>query len=146
MCFGFWFLLLSQCIFVCIFFIEFCHYPVCRCCFYYSLSPRIKAPKFSTPLHNSSFSSSNNIRFCTCLGSFFLNCMLVQLFLQGFQSMSVLFYLYKRIGCVSVRPVSYWLELRVMGIPQGNGYHSVSGLFVRKTGSLSVMGKLLGGL
>ncbi len=27
-----------------------------------------------------------------------------------------------------------------------DGYHSVSGLFVRKTGSLSAMGKLLGGL
>jgi hypothetical protein len=64
--------------------------------------------------------------------------------------------IYKRIGffavqnrcvCLSVRPVSYWLEeLRVMGIPQCHGYHSVSGLFVRKTGSLSVMGKLLGGL
>jgi hypothetical protein len=91
-CFGFWFLLLSQCIFVCIFFIEFCHYPVCRFCFYYSLSPWIKAPKFSTPLRNSSFSSSSNILFCACFGSFFLNCMLVQLFLQGFQSMSVLFF------------------------------------------------------
>jgi hypothetical protein len=49
--------------------------------------------------------------------------------------------------CPSIRPVSYWLEeLRVMGIPQCNGYHLVSGLFVRKIGSLSVMGKLLGGL
>jgi hypothetical protein len=54
--------------------------------------------------------------------------------------------------CPSVRPVSYWLEFRVMvslsvrGIPRCHGYHSVSGLFVRKPGSLSVMGKLLGGL
>jgi len=31
-------------------------------------------------------------------------------------------------------------------ITQCDGYHSVSGLFVRKTGSLIVMGKLLGGL
>ncbi len=31
-----------------------------------------------------------------------------------------------------------------MGITQCQGYHSVSGLFVRKTGSLSVMGELLG--
>ncbi len=31
-------------------------------------------------------------------------------------------------------------------ITQCDGYHSVSGLFVRKTGSLSAMGKLLGGL
>jgi hypothetical protein len=31
-------------------------------------------------------------------------------------------------------------------IPQCQGYHLVSGLFVRKTGSFSVMGKLLGGL
>jgi hypothetical protein len=43
-------------------------------------------------LHNSSFSSSNNVLFWACFGSFFLNCMLVQLFLQGFQSMSVLFF------------------------------------------------------
>jgi hypothetical protein len=91
-CFGFWFWLLSQCIFVCIFFIDFCHYPVRRCCFYYSLSPWINAPKFSTPLHNSSFSSSNNILFWACFGSFFLNFMLAQLFLQGFQSISVLFF------------------------------------------------------
>ncbi len=68
---------------------------------------------------------------------------------------------------MSVRPVSYWLEeLRVMGIiqchgyhsvswvslsvmsdtPQCHEYHSVSGLFVKKTGSLGVMGKFLGGL
>ncbi len=43
-------------------------------------------------------------------------------------------------------------SLSVMGITQCqekslcDGYHSVSGLFVRKTGSLSAMGKLLGGL
>ncbi len=32
-------------------------------------------------------------------------------------------------SCLSVRPVSYWLELRVMGITQYQGYPSVSGLF-----------------
>ncbi|CAM6041529.1 unnamed protein product, partial [Sphagnum compactum] len=38
-------------------------------------------------------------------------------------------------SCVSVRPVSYSLvQLRVMGITQCQGYPSVSGLFVRKTG------------
>jgi len=56
--------------------------------------------------------------------------------------------IYKRIGvCPSVRPISYWLENSVSGkITQCDGYHSVSGLFVRKTGSLCAMGKLLGGL
>jgi hypothetical protein len=38
------------------------------------------------------------------------------------------------------------VSLSVKGIPQCNGYHSVSGLFVRKAGSLGVMDKLLGGL
>jgi hypothetical protein len=39
------------------------------------------------------------------------------------------------------------VSLSVMSdTPQCHGYHSVSGLFVRKTRSLSVMGKLLGGL
>ena len=39
----------------------------------------------------------------------------------------------------------YWVSLSVRDIPQCHGYHLVSGLFVRKTGSLSVMGELLGG-
>ncbi len=61
---------------------------------------------------------------------------------------------------MSVRPsgilfariiTNFLVELRVMGItqcqgiPQCNGYHSMSGLFVSKLGSLGVMGKLLGG-
>jgi hypothetical protein len=59
---------------------------------------------------------------------------------------------FKCKSCVSIHLVSYWLELRVMGItqcqgyPSCHGYHSVSGLFVRKTWSFSIMGKLLGGL
>jgi hypothetical protein len=71
---------------------------------------------------------------------------------------------FKRIGffSLSVYPSGILLARRtrgnwyhsVLGVslsvmsdtPQCHGYHSVSGLFVRKTGSLSVMGKLLGGL
>ncbi len=39
----------------------------------------------------------------------------------------------------------YWVSLSVRDIPQCHGYHLVFGLFVRKTGSLGVMGELLGG-
>ncbi len=38
------------------------------------------------------------------------------------------------------------LGVSIMGIAQCNGYHSVSGLFVRKIGSLGVRGEHLGGL
>jgi hypothetical protein len=67
----------------------------------------------------------------------------------GFSSVRPISYWLKNSGVfirLSVRPISYWLKLRVMGITQCQGYHSVSGLFVRKTGSLNVMGELLGGL
>jgi hypothetical protein len=35
------------------------------------------------------------------------------------------FSMQNRCVCLSVRPISYWLELRVMGITQCQGYSSV---------------------